>query len=220
MSFEIEAKFLEVDVNSLRKKIKELGGKRIHKMVMYTRYVFDLLNSNEKGYIRTRNENGQIAITLKKRLPNSKFPLEYEILLAPGSTIEEARDFLIAQGYKVSAYQETLREKWTLKGCPEIAIDTQPGIPTYVELECKNEAEIKKISKLLGLDMKDAKYGGYSKLYMSYYNIDIVDNPKYSVLTFKDVDKQLNPIGKEKKDFLVKMKKENLKLIKTNKIKI
>ena len=36
------------------------------------------------------------------------------------------------------AYQETLREKWSLGECLEIAIDTIPGIPTYVELECKS----------------------------------------------------------------------------------
>jgi adenylate cyclase class 2 len=68
MSLEIEAKFMEININDLRKKIKENGGKRVHKMVMYKRYVFDLLDSKEKGYIRTRDENGRITITLKKLL--------------------------------------------------------------------------------------------------------------------------------------------------------
>jgi hypothetical protein len=31
MSLEIEAKFLEIDINDLRSKVKKLGGKRIHK---------------------------------------------------------------------------------------------------------------------------------------------------------------------------------------------
>jgi len=34
MSVEIEDKFLEVDINDLRSKIKKLGGKKIHKMIM------------------------------------------------------------------------------------------------------------------------------------------------------------------------------------------
>ena len=62
MSLEIEAKFMEIDINKLRKKIKENGGKKIHKMVMYKRYIFNLLNSREKGYIRVRDENGKITI--------------------------------------------------------------------------------------------------------------------------------------------------------------
>ena len=62
---EIEAKFLEVDINKLRKMIKENGGKKVHKMMLYERYVF-LLQTGEKGYIRTRQENDKVTITIKK----------------------------------------------------------------------------------------------------------------------------------------------------------
>jgi hypothetical protein len=34
---EIEAKFLNVNISELVKKIKKCGGKKIHKMVMYNR---------------------------------------------------------------------------------------------------------------------------------------------------------------------------------------
>jgi|688.fasta_scaffold848554_1 adenylate cyclase class IV len=217
MSFEIEAKFMEVNINELRKKLKKNNAKKIHKMVLYKRYVFNLLN-NEHGYIRTRDENGRVTITLKKYIKNSKFPLEYEILLDKTSTIEDAKNLLLAQGYTIKAYHETLREKWSIKGCPEIAIDTLPGIPTYVELDCKNENEIKRISKLLGFDMKDAKYGPYVNQYIDYYNINI-DNNEYPILTFQNIDKQLNP-NKNLKSFLINMKKNNLELIKKNKINL
>lgn len=218
MSLEIEAKFLDIDIPKMIKKIKELNGKRIHKMVLYKRYAFDLLNNNEKGYIRCRDENGIITITLKKYKPNTKYATEYEITLKNGSSIDDAKNILEAQGYKVKAYQETLREKWSLPGCLEIAIDTLPGLPTYIELECKNEKEIKRVSKLLDLDMKDAKYGPFVNEYISYYNINI-DNGKYPNLTFKNINKELNPSDDEKIKFLNEMKKINLNLIKQKKIK-
>lgn len=199
MALEIEAKFLEVNIDKLRKLIKQNGGKKVHKMVMYKRYVFNLL-TGEKGYIRTRDENGRITITLKKYLETSKFAQEYEILLDKSCSIEDAKNMLLAQGYKIKAYHETLREKWKLGGCPEIAIDTLPGIPSYVELECKNETEIKKYAKLLGFDMKDAKYGPYVNQYIDYYGINI-DTKEYPSLTFNNVDKELNPKDKNKKDF-------------------
>jgi len=53
---EIEAKFLDINVTELRKKLKLNNAKKIHKMMLYRRYVFHLL-TNEKGYIRTRQEN-------------------------------------------------------------------------------------------------------------------------------------------------------------------
>jgi len=222
MSLEIEAKFLEINLDKLRKLIKKNGGKKVHKMVMYKRYVFNLL-TGEKGYIRTRDENGRVTITLKKYPENSKFAQEYEILLDKSSSIEDAKNMLLAQGYKVKAQHETLREKWTLNGCPEIAIDTLPGIPTYVELECKNEAEIKKIAKLLGFDMKDAKYGPYVNQYIDYYGANIDSAENYPVLTFNNIDKELSPTGHaldaSKKEFLQKIKKQNLALIKKNKVK-
>jgi len=42
-----------------------------------------------------------------------------------------------------------LRKKRIIRGCAEIAIKSIPGIPTYVELECKNDKKIKKIDKEL-----------------------------------------------------------------------
>jgi adenylate cyclase class IV len=221
MSLEIEAKFLEVNLDKLRKLIKKNGGKKVHKMVMYKRYVFHLL-TEEKGYIRTRDENGRVTITLKKYPESSKFAQEYEILLDKSASIEDAKNMLLAQGFKIKAQHETLREKWTLNGCPEIAIDTLPGIPTYVELECKNETEIKRIAKLLEFNMKDAKYGPYVQQYIDYYNANI-DSESYPVLTFNNIDKELNPkshpLDQRQKDFLQKIKKQNLDLIKKNKIK-
>ena len=218
MSLEFEAKFMEIDIDKLRKKIKENGGKKIHKMVMYKRYVFNLLDITEKGYIRIRDENGRITMTLKKYPSNSKFAKEYEILLDKKSTLDDAKELLLAQGYKIKAYLETLREKWSINGCPEIAIDTIPGIPSYVEIECKDENTIKKTSKLLGFNMKDAKYGPFVNQYIDYYNINI-DDGNYPNITFLNIDKELNP-KKENQKFLIKTKKDNLDLIKKNKIRI
>jgi adenylate cyclase class IV len=213
---EIEGKFLDININDLRKKLKLNGAKKIHKMMLYRRYVFHLL-SGEKGYIRTRQENKLVTITVKTYPKDSKFAKESEIVV--NSTLEESRDFLLAQGYKLKAYQETLREKWSLGDCLEIAIDTIPGIPTYVELECKSEKEIKRVAKLLDLDYSKIEYGAYDKQFVDYYGMKKEDiNNLISSLTFKNIDKELKNYVKKNHDLLKKVKKENLELIKKNKI--
>jgi adenylate cyclase class 2 len=217
MSLEIEAKFMEINVNDLRKKIKENGVKKVHKMVMYKRYVFNLLNKKEKGYIRVRDENGRTTMTVKKYPTDSKFAQEYEILLDKSSSIDDAKELLLAQGYKIKAYQESLREKWSMKGCQEIVIDTIPGIPTYVEIECEDENKLNKVTKILGFDMKDAKYGPFVNQYIDYYDINI-DDGKHPNITFSNIDKELKPKKDTQKEFLIKVKKDNLDLIKKNKI--
>jgi adenylate cyclase class IV len=165
---EIEGKFLEINIADLRKKLKANKAKRIHKMMLYKRYVFNLLNG-EKGFIRTREENNAVTITVKTYPKNSKYALESEISV--NGTLEQSRDFLLSQGYKIKAYQETLREKWSLAGCLEIAIDSIPGIPTYVELECKNEKEIKRVAGLLGLNYSKIEYGAFDKQFADYYGL-------------------------------------------------
>jgi adenylate cyclase class 2 len=182
------------------------------------RYVFHLLSKEEKGYIRTRQEYNKVTITIKKYPENSKFATDDEIEV--NSSFEDTKKFLLAQGFKVKAYQETLRKKWSLGECLEIAIDTIPGIPTYVELECKNEAAIKKVAKLLELDYSKAEYGPYDKQFVDYYGVDKNNiNNVISSLTFSNIDKELQPHIKKNKDMLMKVKNDQLKLIKTNKIK-
>ena len=215
---EIEGKFLEINIAELRKKLKANNAKKIHKMMLYKRYVFNLLNG-EKGFIRTREENNSITITVKTYPKNSKYALESEISV--NATLEQSRDFLLAQGYKIKAYQETLREKWSLGDCLEIAIDSIPGIPTYVELECKNEKEIKRVAGLLGLDYSKIEYGAFDKQFADYYGLTKEQlNEKVSSLTFKNIDKELSKFIKKNKDLLKKCKKDHLDLINKSKIKL
>ena len=215
---EIEGKFLEINIADLRKRLKANKAKKIHKMMLYKRYVFNLLNG-EKGFIRTREENNAVTITVKTYPKNSKYALESEILV--NGTLEQSRDFLLSQGYKIKAYQETLREKWSLGDCLEIAIDSIPGIPTYVELECKNEKEIKRVAGLLGLDYSKIEYGAFDKQFADYYGLTKEQlNEKVSSLTFKNIEKDLSKFIKKNKDLLKKCKKDHLELIKKNRIKL
>ncbi len=215
---EIEGKFLEINIADLRKRLKANKAKKIHRMILYKRYVFNLLNG-EKGFIRTREENNTVTITVKTYPKNSKYALESEISV--NGTLEQSRDFLLAQGYKVKAYQETLREKWSLGDCLEIAIDSIPGIPTYVELECKNEKEIKRVAGLLGLDYSKIEYGAFDKQFADYYGLTKEQlNEKVSSLTFRNIDKELSKFIKKNKDLLKKCKKDHLDLLNKSKIKL
>lgn len=209
---EIEAKFLDIDINEIRKKIKLNNGKKIHKMMLYRRYVFHL----ENGYIRVRQENKKTTMTVKTYSKDSKFADEHEIVI--GSSLDEAKDFLLSLGYKLKSYHETLREKWSLGECHEIAIDTIPGIPSYIELECKNEKAIKKIAKLLDLDMSKAEYEAYWKQYVDYYGIKKEDATIVPSLTFKNIDKELEKYIKKNHNLVKEVKKIHLELIKKNKI--
>jgi len=198
MPKEIEASFLNINIKNIRKKLRELGANKIHNLTFYKRYTFDLLN-NQNGFIRIRQEYKKVTMTLKTFDKNSKYANETEIILK--SSLEEAKQFLINMGYIFKSYQESIREKWSLNECHEIAIDIIPGLPTYIELECSNENSIKKLANKLDLNFNDAKYGNYSDFYNIYYNIDKeIINKKLKKLTFNNINKEIKSFIKNNYD--------------------
>ena len=212
MGKEIEAKFLEVDAKELRKNIIDIGGKLVHPLMLYKRYAFFLINKKQKGYARVRQENGKVTMTIKT-YDESKYANEYEVEL--NNSLEEAKEFMVSAGFIVKAYQETLREKWSITGCSEIVIDTVPGIPTYVELECNSEENIKKLAKKLGLDYSKANYGAFDKQFVQYYGLSANQiNNKITMLTFRNIINELKPYLKKNKELLKNISKEQLLLYK------
>lgn len=212
---EIEAKFLDINYKEIIKKLKLNGGKRVHKLMFYKRYVFNLfdhqLKNTNGGYIRVRQENNKVTMTIKTYSNESKYANEDEIILS--SSLEQAKNFLLAQGYKLKHYHETIREKWSLKNCKEIAIDFIPGIPTYIELECNNEKSIKIVAKLLDLDIKKAEYEPYYKQYYDYYGIKKDDFHNIPNLSFSNIDKILNKYVTKNKDLIKQIKNDQIKII-------
>jgi len=208
---EIEAKFLDIDIKDIRKKIKQAGGKKIHSMMMYKRYVFRLPDPTKKGYARVRYENKKVTMTIKTYDPESKYANETEVELK--SSLEEGKELLVAGGFIQKSYQETLREKWSIDGCSELCIDSIPGIPTYLEIECPSEANVKKVAKQLGLDWSKAEFGAFDKQFVDYYGFTKDEiNEKTPSLSFKNIDKELKFIRKNK-DLVSKVKKEHLELV-------
>ena len=69
-------------------------------------------------------------------------------------SIEEANNFLNAIGFSHKCYLEKKRKTYEFKN-HLIEIDTWPKIPTYFELEGKDEEDIEKVLNLLGYSLKD-----------------------------------------------------------------
>ncbi len=206
---EVEARFLDVNVEDVRRRLLENGAKMVHPMMLYRRYVFNLINKNEKGYARVRQEDGNVTMTIKKYGAN-KFASEYDVALGEGITLEQAREFMIAAGFVQKSYHETLREKYTHPLVKEVVIDIIPGLPAYVEVESDTEDKMNQMAALLGFDISKASYGAYGKHFEEYYGIEDPDET-IELLTFAHIDKNLEKLLKKSRDLLMKVKADNLK---------
>jgi len=185
METELEAKFLDIDKEALRKKLKEVGAKLIYPERLMKRNVFDYPDERlekEGAWIRVRDE-GDNKITLSyKRLVDRTLQGTKEITLDVAN-FDTMTSFLLAIGLKQDAYQETKREKWELDGS-EITIDTWPWIPTFVEIESPTEKGLMNIAKDLGFDWSQAMHGSVETAYQKYYDVTEQEVDAWESITF------------------------------------
>lgn len=193
MSKEFESKFLNIDVDNIRTKLKQIGATLDHKKTAYFRTVFHRCTDNVKGYARVRQEaRGKVTSTVKI-YNDPKFPEEYEITV--NGTYDDTTKFISSLGLQKKAVQETYRERWTHPRAHELCIDWIPGIPAYLEIDCTTEEDMNHLITVLEMDLSQQRFGAFDAQYEEYYGIqkDIINNNTPS-LTFANIMNEIKPI--------------------------
>ena len=168
MHNEIEASFLDVNKDDLRKKLKAAGAECIKPEIMMRRTVFD---SGPHSFARVRDEGDKIVMTYKNFEDEDSIMGVKEVNLIVNN-YDDAVKFIAGCGLEQKAVQETYRETWILDGV-EITIDTWPWIPTYSEIEGPSEEAVWSVSERLGFKKEDAMFGAVDKIYNHYYGVDM-----------------------------------------------
>ena len=166
MDTEIEAKFLSIDKNKLRKLLKNIGAELVQPERIMQRTVFELPEPG--SYLRVRNEGNQITMSFK-HLDERSIEGMKEICLSVDN-YDNAIKFLKAIGQKPKAEQDTMRESWVKDGV-EIDIDTWPWVPSFVEIEGKSAAEVAALAVELGFQMEKAYYGSVEIVYQQDFDV-------------------------------------------------
>ena len=204
---EVEKRFKNINIRSLRRKLKTLGAKKINPKKIMPLIVFYHPNSKKKKdvYIRIRDEGNQITMTTKTNLKD-KYPIENEVNI---DNFEQAILILLSLGCKKRYYVEKIRETWILPGCKEIVIDSYPGLADYIEIDCHSEVALFNAAKKLRIKIDDNhKNPQVDDMYMKYYGI--TKNRKFSEeLTFKNgLEVFKKYIKKDKKKFIKILKEQ------------
>lgn len=171
MHKEYECTILEVDVNSFISKIEKMGAKKISEFNQ-KRYVYDFNPINKNKWIRLRTDGKTSTLTIKEIVDKNEIDGTNEIEIEV-SSFENANKILNELGYVARNYQENKRIKYTLDGI-EIDIDFWPLIPPYVEIEGKNENDVRKMIERLKIDKNMITTLDVASIYNQIYNIDIL----------------------------------------------
>jgi len=169
MKTEYEIRVLEIDVNKMKKKLDSLGATKVGEWEQ-KRYVYDFIPKRENQWIRLRTNGKESTLTYKNvekdTIDGTK---ELEIVV---DDFKKTNEMLEILGYKSKGYQENNRIRYMLNGV-EIDIDSWPKIPTYMEIEGKDEEEVNATLKLLDIDKEKVTALNCEDIYKKIYGINI-----------------------------------------------
>lgn len=169
MKTEYEIRVLEIDVDKMIKKLDSLGATKVGEWEQ-KRYVYDFIPKRENQWIRLRTNGKESTLTYKNvekdTIDGTK---ELEIVV---DDFKKTNEMLEILGYKSKGYQENNRIRYMLNGV-EIDIDSWPKIPTYMEIEGKDEEEVNATLELLDIDKEKVTALNCEDIYKKIYGINI-----------------------------------------------
>lgn len=168
MKSEIEAKFLNVDHDEIRLKLKALGGICLQPMRLMRRVTIenDFMKTGKDSFLRVRDEGDKTTMTYKQfdRLSvDGAKEIEIEV-----SSFDDTVALLKQVGLAYGSLQESKRENWKV-GDVDVMLDEWPWLKPYIEIEGDSEAAIRELASQLGLNWNDAVYGDVMAAYRAEY---------------------------------------------------
>ena len=175
MKTEIEVKFLDIDIDEMREKLKAAGAHLEQPMRLMKRALIETPEMNARhAYLRIRDEGDKITATFKQFTENSLTGAkEREIIV---SDFDETLAIFAEFGLHYHTFQESKRETWHYNDV-EVVIDEWPWINPYIEIEGESEGAVKKAAAELGFDWKNAVFG----------SVDVIYNQEFPNLTVRGV---------------------------------
>ncbi len=171
MNTEIEVKFLHINHEEIRVRLKDAGFVCVIPMRLMRRAIIDYADrrlqvSVPNSYIRVRDEGDKVTLTYKQ-FASLSIDGAQEVEVVTSSFVDTVKIFT-AIGFEVVSLQESKRETWKSAAC-EVVLDEWPWLDPYIEIEAPTESEVREVSVQLGLDWSEAKFGDVMVAYRDQY---------------------------------------------------
>lgn len=171
MKPEIEAKFVDVDIDDVRGRLQAAGAICEQPMRLMRRALIEEPHHiADRSFLRIRDEGDKTTLTFKRKLqPDEATTINstHELETTVGDFDTTLKIFSEA-GWDYTTFQESRRETWRL-GDVEIVIDEWPWLQPMVEIEADSEEKVRQTAAELGFDWADALFGSVDVVYSRDY---------------------------------------------------
>ena len=187
MQTEVEAKFLDIDHDEIRKKLVSIGAVCEKPMRLMRRVIIDndFMKDGKDAFLRVRDEGDRVVMTYKQfdelSVDGAK---EIEVIV---NSFDDTVLLLAQIGMPYNSFQESKRETWK-HGDVEVVLDEWPWLKPYIEIEGPSEVSLKEVVNKLGLDWSSAVFGDVMAAYRAQYShLSLTDTVgTISVVKFND----------------------------------
>lgn len=169
-NLELEAKFININKDEIRKKLQDCGGVLIKPEFLQKRVAFYFPKGHEidGGWVRVRDEQDKLTMSIKV-VSGTSISDQKEITFKIDK-FEEAEKFLKTLGCTRKSFQENKRELWKMEDV-EIMIDEWPFVDPFIEIEGDSEEKIKDVAAKLGFKYEDALFGSAAIITQKKYGL-------------------------------------------------
>jgi len=180
MKTEFEIKFLKINKEEIKDKIKSFWWICKKENSLMKRVVFDNPSKN-KSYVRVRDEWNKITCTYKEITESKNGDLDINSIKELETEIKDFDSMVwIFKNLwlKQKAFQESYRETWEINWEIEIMIDEWPWISPFIEIEWESEELVRKYSKSLWFDYSEWIFWAVDEVYFheKWFERDFINN--------------------------------------------
>ncbi len=171
MQAEIEAKFIDVDIEDVRARLKTAGATLEQPMRDMRRVLIEEEHHlAERSFLRIRDEGDKVTLAFKRKTAKKgedTATSTHEIETTVGD-FDTAVQLFAEAGWNYITYQESRREQWRCDSA-EVTIDEWPWVNPYVEIEGESEDTIRRLAEKLGFDWSAAVFSSVNAIYRRDY---------------------------------------------------
>jgi len=170
MKTEIEVKFINIDIEAMRQKLKEVGAHLEQPMRLMRRVLIEQPEHEAvHSFIRIRDQGDKVTLCYKRREAKDGFKIDDTVEIeVEVSDFDTTVELFKEAGWPPKTYQENRRETWNLEDA-EIVIDEWPWMPPQIEIEGPTEQAVRAVAEKLGLMWSEARLGHIDQIYQEYY---------------------------------------------------